>query len=225
MQFPKLDEETKKEANALTIEEIGMWVSPVYNKEILHSGIDGVAIAYLMKKAGDISSGKITREEFVKKYDIDFEKHEFGFITPLEKIKCDIDFEKNDYGLTVPLNKIESEGIFIPEQAYWNSRRQKTNRDVWVFDARYRERLLWSRSPNDFKYLMHAWDRKLTPEDLADPILSGQVVEFGKIILHSSVDKYNKNYKDTMQPKNVTAVAEKLIEYYLNVMNAIENSK
>ncbi len=101
MQLPNLDEITKKELNELTLDEVSRSVSYAYEHELFWYGINSVVHIHLMRMSRDISKGKSLLDEFIKKYELDF--------------------INSDYGFFLSLKKIEFDGIFIPQQAYYNS--------------------------------------------------------------------------------------------------------
>ena len=206
MQLPKLDEATKNGLNGLTAEEVSRSVSYAYEHEMLWYGIDAVAHAHLMRMAKDISDGKLSQEEFVEKYHLDFGSQNYGFVVPLEKI--------------------ESDGIFIPQQAYCGSDGQRWERRVHFFNHDYGNRVRhdgWVEK----EYARQLMDRKWQPSDLENPELFEQGVKFGRDMWRTCVQGFERTKRGTLkgfrdgkdiygspQPQKVTDLGEKLIAYY-----------
>lgn len=223
MELPNLDEITKKALNELTIEK----GSCAYEHEIIWYGIDAVAHVHLMRMAKDISKGRLSKEKFIKKYELEFgnKNHSFG------------DW---DHGFVVPLEKIESDGIFIPRQAYLNAEGERFDRKVWFFNRDYCNVFLY----NADKYPVRLIEKKWQPSDFENSELIEQGIKFGKDMWEICVKRFEEykgkpkervtySYKNRgaildwflprkqvrtvemiVQPQKVTELGEKLIAYY-----------
>lgn len=202
--LPTLDEETKKGLNEVTEEDIE--VSYAYNHEILWYGICAVAHTHVMRMARDIAEGKISQDEFVKKYELDFESEKYGFV--------------------LPLKKIENHGIFIPSDAYYSDA-NGLERTISFFDSDYNNRIMFHESWVDKEYAYKLVEKLWQPSDLANAEVVEQGVKFGRDMWQTCVEGFNRvkggsikgtrNGKDIYgpaQPKKVTDLAEKLIAYY-----------
>jgi hypothetical protein len=195
MKVPNLDEATKKGLDEITKEKV-ISSCEAYDHEILWYGIEAVAHAYLMQMALDISK-KLPQDEFVKKYDLNFESQDYGFIVPFEKI--------------------ESEGIFIPQLARcrWPSERR-----FHLFSPDYRNRIR-SDCWVERDYARQLLDRKWQSSDLEDAELVLQGVKFGRDLWKTCVDGFHKMKKGVLrpaQPLEITNLGEKLIEYYSTIV-------
>ena len=210
MELPKLDEATKNGLNELTVEEVSREVSYSYEHEMLWYGVEAVAHAHLMRMAKDISDGRLSQEKFVEKYGLDFGSKNSGFVFPLEKI--------------------ESDGIFIPQQAYWGSDGQRCERKVHFFEHDYINRVRhdgWIEK----EYAMQLIDRKWQPSDLENPELVQQGIKFGRDMWRTCVEGFHREkngdpeFNDPAQPQKVTDLGEKLIEYYSALVSEPTHSK
>jgi len=211
MQFPDIDESTRKAVNALTLEEVKGENSHPYNHEILWYGVDAVVHFHLMTVAQDISGGKISQEEF-------FERYELRFNDSLHL-------------LIVPLEKIESDGIFIPKHAYWDKKGniRKRRRKIFLFNVDYNN-FIRGEGWVDKEYARQLTYRSWHPSDLKDPVLIEQGVKFGRDLWITCVDVFEKTkdgdgclmgvdadgkeYYSPPQPEKITDLGEKLIAYY-----------
>lgn len=188
MQLLNLDEATRKGLNELTAEEVSRSVSYAYQHEILGYGIDAVVHTYLMRMARNISEGKLSKEEFAKKYNL-----ELG----------------NQYGLIVSLKQIEFKGIFIPQQAYWD----RDDRKIHFFNPDLGNRV-YHDSWIDKDYALQLIDKKWQLSDLENPKLVEQGIKFGRDMWRTCVEGFNRTKREYSQPQKITNLGEKLIEYY-----------
>lgn len=216
MAIPSLDEATRKALNELTEEEASGKVSPAYGYEILGYGIKAVAHAHLMQMARGIAEGRLSRGEFIEKYGLEFMDN--GLIE-----KYGSEFMDNGLGFFAPLEKIESDGIFIPQQAYTSGEKRSDN-IVWFFDPDWHNRV-FSHYWADKEYALQLLDRKWQPSDLENPELVQQGARFGREAWLTCVVRFDEivnrvpgehsGGNDTpAQPKKVTDLGRKLIPYY-----------
>lgn len=196
LQFPNLDGAIIKELNELTKEEVSRKVSYAFEHEILWYGIDAIAHAHLMRMAKDISEGKLSQDEFVKKYKLNF-RRSYGFVGSLEKI--------------------ESDGIFMPQHTCRDGEGNKFDREVHFFNSDYGNRVnkkCWENK----KYAIELMGRRWQPSDLRNPELVEQGIKFGRDMWLTCVEGFEvaqKGYLDvSAQPQKVTDLGRKLIEYY-----------
>ncbi|GEM_PF-1423079 len=196
MQFPNLDGAIIKELNELTKEEVSRKVSYPYEHEILWYGIDAIAHTHLMRMAKDISEGKLSQDEFVKKYRLDFRRSD-GFVASLEKI--------------------ESDGIFIPQQACSDEEGKKFDREVHLFNSDYGN-IVRNKSWVNKEYAIELMDRRWQPSDLRNPDLVEQGIKFGRDMWLTCVEGFETSQRGFLdvsrQPQKVTDLGRKLIEYY-----------
>ncbi len=206
MQLPTLDETTKKELNDLTKAEVSRSISFAYEHEMLWYGIDAVAHVYLMRMARDISKGILKQDEFIRKYELDFGNQECGFV--------------------LSLNKIESDGLFIPQQAYCPGNGKRLDRKIHFFNGDYDNRVR-HKGWVDKDYANQLMERKWEPSDLENPELVEQGVKFGRDMWGTCVKEFEiskrgilkeiyngKRIYSLPQPQKVTDLGEKLITYY-----------
>ncbi|HLC71378.1 MAG TPA: hypothetical protein VJI32_05190 [Candidatus Nanoarchaeia archaeon] len=236
MDYPTLDDATKKALNKLTLEEAGVhpldYTNPDsvlrrdanggYAHEILWYGVDAITHVHLMRMARDISSQKLSPEGFVKKYNLTFE---------------DLTKQHGLRGgwIRVPLTKIESGGIFIPRQAYSvKGNRRRKDRQIHLFDGDYGNRVeLNPRTPNEpdpwpnKQYAKQLMNRGWKSSDLESPELVEQGIRFGKDMWQTCVQGFEwcSNYRyegwgieESLQLPKVTELGRKLIAYYEEII-------
>ncbi|MBL7054923.1 hypothetical protein ISS05_04150 [Candidatus Woesearchaeota archaeon] len=195
MPLPNLDEVTRNGLNELNVNEVSSEVSYAYNHELLWYGVDAVAHVHLMKMARDISEGKLSLDEFIDKYNLD----------------C---IGSPSYGFFVPLDKIESDGIFVPQQTYLQNLKK-----TCFFDQDYINRVLLD-SWVEKEYANKLIGRKWQLSDLENPALIEQGVKFGRDMWRTCVEGFHQlkngdpGSNDPAQPKKVTDLCKKLIDYY-----------
>lgn len=217
MKNPNLDEITKKELNELTLEEVSPPASYAYGHEILWYGINAVTHTHLMRIVKDVIQGKLSKEEFIDRYDIEF--------------------KNKGYGFNVSLKAIEDDGIFIPQQAYLEGIRSEKEYEVPLFTKDYVNRLNYSNWV-DKGYAKRLMNREWKPVDFETLRLIEEGDRFGKDMWRTCIEgfdlnKDNKLYelyginKESMpkQPKKVTRLAESLIEYYSDIVFDKNNSR
>ncbi len=110
MNSATLDESVKIALDNLS-EESDVLKCYAYEHEILWYGIDSIVHIYLMDKAREISSGIISREDFMRKYDINYE----------------------DSLLSAGIEGIRRKGIFVPQQ--------KEKKTIYLFSRDYNAKL------------------------------------------------------------------------------------
>ncbi len=193
MELLDLDEVTRKCLNELTREEVSRSVSYAYEHELLWYGIDAVVHSHLMLMAQDISNGTLSNDKFIEKYGLDFDNQNDGFFAPLERI--------------------ESNGIFIPQQAYWDEEGKRCDRRIHFFYDDYVNRVLrdgWV----DKEYAMKLIRKKWQPSDLENRELVEQGIKFGRDMWKTCVEGFYRVNRKYPQPQKVTDFAEKLMTYY-----------
>ncbi|MFA6460714.1 MAG: hypothetical protein WCV90_00475 [Candidatus Woesearchaeota archaeon] len=110
MAFATLDESVKIALDNLP-EESDVLKCYAYVHEILWYGTDSIVHAYLMGKAREIFNGAISREDFMSKYDLNYD----------------------DSLLSVGIEGIRRDGVFIPQQ--------KENPRIYLFSRDYNAKL------------------------------------------------------------------------------------
>ena len=110
---PNLDEATRESLNGLSKQEAYGYYG--YRHCILGYGIRAVAHTYVMREARDVTVGTLSLDVFLDRFDISFERH----------------------GFEGSLGKIESEGIFIPQQAYRGQEAEKQDERIDFFIPDY----------------------------------------------------------------------------------------
>jgi len=199
-QLPILDETTKKGLNNLTREEVDRNVSYAYEHEILWYGMDAIAHIVLMRNANNTLKGKWSMDQFIQKYDLKFGKINRYF-----------------NGISMPLKKVELDGIFIPQQAYWDEEGKIKKRELCFFNPDYSNRI----DLNSYGFFYKKKAKELVAKtwgksDLENPELIQQGIEFGKQMWGSCVEEFEKKKKTT--PQKVIDLCEKLNRYYSNLV-------
>lgn len=204
MQLPNFDEPIKRAVNELTEEESGMEKSYAFNHELLCYGLQSVAHAYIMQIAKEISSGGISLDEFIQKYDI-----KFGGV---EKFQ-------------ISVQGIKSDGIFIPNVEHYKD----DGRTFWLFNDDHRNRIyragefISGKFVSDWKdqnYADALTRRVWQPSDLENLNLIEQGLKFGRDMWKTCVigfDRYKQGHQEHRVPaqtQKVTDLGEKLINYY-----------
>ncbi len=200
-------------------------------QNILRYGIDFVAHAHLMKKARDnLIPGSISLEEFIKKYELNFEKsivyEERNAIPSWPTLHlC--------HGFVGSLKSIEKEGIFIPEVAYLNMNYcfiSKIDREIpylskdygnlFWFTNKEGKICQWPKEKLDLgNKLIH---RKFIPVDLTNIELIEQITIFTRDLWKQCVDdfeeeqtrKQTRDGANIQNLKKITELGRKLIVYY-----------
>ncbi len=211
-----LSEDTKKTANELTPEEVSRRVSYAYQHEILWYGIDAVAHAYLMHRARDIREGKISLEEFARKFGLNFE----------DKIEV---YDRPFFSGS--LTAIEADSIFVPPQAYLNGEGNRYEKRVCFFHPDYRNRISMGSWTN--KAVARLLTEKIWhPSDLEDPYTVEEGLKFGKDMwatcvvgfeegkgpMYESQTEEGKFIFTKPQPQKVTDLGRRLIAYYSSIV-------
>lgn len=242
MEYPTLDEATREAIDALTLEEVDRSVLDLYHErygnddeerirrlcteansgyshEILWYGVEAIAHVHLMRMALDISEGRLSVDDFVSKYSLDFD----GALS----------------GIFVPLRKIELDGVYIPQPAYaerWHGGEpSEKKRPVCLFNGDYHNRIGYDYTPvetdhwgPDKQYARQLISRKWQPSDLENQVLMEQGVRFGRDLWRTCVAgfewhcKYRHEgwgWKESHQAQRVTDLGRKLIAYYDGIVN------
>ncbi|MFA6073802.1 MAG: hypothetical protein WC758_06840 [Candidatus Woesearchaeota archaeon] len=209
MNLPDLDIMLKNTLNSLTLENLkfGTDVNHGFNHGLLLYGVEAITHNYLMQKAEDVSAGKLSKGEFIQKYNL-------GFLTDGKDIGLEFAIKK--YGFFVaPINTLESEGIFIPKQADWNILGEKLNKKVNLFGLDYTN-LIYRDNWTNKDYALSLIHRKWQPEDLENPELVEQGIKFGEDMWKTCVAEFNE-YKHR-QSASITDLGQKLIDYYSKIV-------
>lgn len=198
MKIKNLSKKVKEEINSLTRKEIVK--NYAYTHELRWYGLDAVAHFHLMDKARDVYGGKISKDDFVEKYRLRFDK----------------------YGrIAVPFESIEKDGVFIPEMAYWG-KKGRSEVDVSLFKGDHKNRIFMDswKNKDSAKGLIN---RKWEFSDFGTSYLVEQGVIYGKDMWRSCVEEFEETKNGViydgcvceppMDPK-IKRLGENLIGYY-----------
>jgi hypothetical protein len=178
-----------------------------FNHELLNYGVQAVTHSYLMQKAKNVIQGNVTKDEFVQKYGLEFLSVGRGLL----------ELSSKRYGFFVmPLNKIESDGVFIPQQSYWNSEGKKLNREINLFGLDYAN-LIYGDRWNNKDYALNLLHRKWQPSDLENSELVEQGIKFGEDMWKSCVEGFDKH--KSKQSQKLTSLGQNLIDYYSKIIS------
>lgn len=208
MPIKQLDEATKLAIDGLSSEDTSRERSYAFEHELLFYGVEALIHYHIMNMARNISEGKISTDEFVKKYRLIF-----GDDPELEYTNVSPQFIGN-------LKLLTDDGIFVPQQAY-NLPHVRSNGKVRFFDSDYRNRLSydgWSNKQLAHTLIDHIW----RPADLQNLELTRQGVEFARDLWQTCIWGFNfyKDGQGKTQPRHVTEPGEQLIEYYSSLILA-----
>lgn len=208
MVYPTLDEATQRALNELSETELR---HSTYDHEILWYGVDAVAHVHLMQMAKRIAEGKISIEDFMEKYGLDFGERPIKFYDQV------LAFEGGFSGL---LKAIENDGIFIPQQAY-RITHGKAERLIQFFGGDYFN-LIRKSSWTNKDYANALIRRKWQPLDLKSPEIIEQGVRFGRDMWKTCVEGFEiiqrgGKYGEP-QPQHITDLGRKLIAYYSTIV-------
>ncbi len=204
-----IDESTKEALNNLSWDEVSHYS---YGHEILWYGIDSVVHVHMMRMARDVAMGKITRDEFIRKYGLDFEVNK----------------------ICGSLRKVEEDGIFIPKHKYLDEDEDdgvlesaREEAEFLLFDLDYF--LIGGDEKKEREYNEKLISKEWQPSDLENIELIELGIKCGQYMWGERVLGYQKSKNgrpaDRRTPvniislrKNVQILAEKLIEYYSSIV-------
>ncbi|MDO8660382.1 MAG: hypothetical protein Q7K43_00695 [Candidatus Woesearchaeota archaeon] len=223
-----LDEKTKNELSNLSIRDSSLEVSHAFCYNIIGYGIRAVAHVCIMYLAQEVALGKISVDDFCKKYEIKLPE------------EANRRYESNR--LMFPLRAIEEEGAFFPKCAYKFSNRDETyDRQITLFDAdnnakidiahgnlfniygKYDSTVLEERDCPEYLFqLMHSkWEK----DNLQKSQKIEEGIQFSRDLWKGSMMsyRYEQGKKDDphRQPDYITELSEKLIGYYENIFSEI----
>ncbi len=141
--------------------------------DLISYGISAVAHTFLMKKArDDLIAGKISLEDFTKKYELNFKESpanlEYNISTGQFSEEDSKLFAQFSFGFVGTLRSLEKEGLFVPKEAhpYACCRRFQSRQDAEIhyFSPDYGNCLSTVKGNDDYNF-MH---RKFVPEDLTN---------------------------------------------------------
>jgi hypothetical protein len=212
----ELSPEVKDGLNGLSKEEVKLSVNYAYRHNLLGYGVNAIAHVHLMRKAKEYLLPKILPlAEFIAKYGLTFDKR---------------------WGLLGPLKKIESDGIFVPRQKHWAEYGEDGEEDEIIlnyFGQDYGNKLLSGEDREKYRYAEALMKKKWQPEDLENPELLEQGLRFGQDLWTICVQDFHSSKNGTIrvlfpdgrrllnppQPQKVTDLAERLIEYYCELLS------
>jgi len=157
-----LDETTKIALNSLSVKEACGNPSKAYRAEVMAYGIAALIQVYVMQKAKEISQQKISCNDFIQKYGLNFNA---------AGVDC---------FCTTSLKRIEGiSSIFIPWQAYMNYRSDeiRPDRRITFFDSDYLSHVTTTEINGYYTHplLEHQWKEF----DLEDLQLIEEGIKFG----------------------------------------------
>lgn len=205
MKVKNLSKKVRDDINSLTRKEIVKQFA--YTHELRWYGLDAVAHFCLMDKARDVYRGNISKDDFVEKYRLRFDKRGY---------------------LAVPFESIEKDGIFIPEMTYgFFGKKPRSEVDVSLFDAGDHINRILMPSWKDKDYAVALMRRKWEFSDFEDADLVEQGVRYGRDFWGTCVAGFNEN-KDGMFfegkmyepaiPAKLKRLGEKLVGYYSGII-------
>jgi len=197
----QLNKKTRKGLNDLGSEDIWGARGFAYAHEILRYGVSAVAHNHIAKMARGIHEGKLSIDEFIRRYGLDFTERRCG-------------------GFSVPLAKIENDGIFIPQQAYWNPKGIRLDRLIWLFEADLGNRVELYPSWVNKEYARKLIKREWKPSDLENPGLVKQGMQFSIDLMVVCADAYENLIKKYVPSDKAKELTRKLIAHYSELVNA-----
>jgi len=207
MNIHHLDAEVQEALNALTKYEV--MLSSAYYHEIVWYGLDAVAHVHVMRKAKEVAEGKLSTDEFVNKYDLNWKITKLTNGTSLVK-PC------------IQLKKVASDGIFMPKHLNCIGGWEDYSREVRLFNYDYLNRVSldsWTNKEYAKDLVRTSWSGDLKDADLIE-----QGIIFGKDMWNTCSVGFENWVKELHrirknQPQKVTDLGRKLIEYYSAIVS------
>lgn len=210
MPIKELDEATKRAIDCLSLDDTSRERSYAFEHELLFYGVEAVAHYHLMSMARDISEGKISLDEFVKKYGLSFGINPESMYPKLASPQ-----------FTGNLTLLANDGIFVPQQAY-NLPYVRRSGKIQFFSTDYFNRTRqdgWVDESFAEELIKRTWQ----PTDLQDPELAEKGMRFDRdlwktcLLGFEDLQIYQKGVR-TAQPDHVTELGKQLIKYYSSLV-------
>ncbi len=205
MKYHRIDEETKRQINGIPLAALRAKNAYAFYHELLLYGVNAIAHFYLMAEAKNVLHGAFPPE-----------------------VASEIGLQRDNWGFaSIPVKRLRNSGIFVPRQRTLKIR-QKT-KDVPLFNSDYRNR-------TDFMGESIAeFGRRITNQEISDKLGENLRNEdflkngllFARYLWDYSVKGFEKYSAGTesipKQPKDLTLMGRKLIDYYNKVADNCES--
>lgn len=216
MVYPRLDEEIKKAADAVTVEEVRK--SYAYHHSILWYGLDALAHNLLVRHALQLQQ-EADLKTFLEKYDVRIGGVSYG--TPVSEEGLTLVVPQNS---TIGFPKKAVDGVSFPRYS-WDS--YKIAEYVHFVSGDYQNCFSGSLEifPNMTNYpdgnevlreLVAFFGQRQEPSVFLDKFRMKRVLQFSQHLWDYSVTSFEKHKHE--QPARITQLGERLIAYYSQIV-------